>query len=161
MHILSIVGARPNFVKIEPLIREMTRRPAFTSTLVHTGQHYDAAMSERFFRDLEIHPPHFNLEVGSGAHAIQTAHVMERLDPILEEVRPDIVLVVGDVNSTLAASITAVKRAIPVAHVEAGLRSFDRSMPEEICRQRHHLRRSSARWPTRAAPHEASPAGRC
>ena len=134
MHILSIVGARPNFVKIEPLIREMTRRPAFTSTLVHTGQHYDAAMSERFFRDLEIHPPHFNLEVGSGAHAIQTAHVMERLDPILEEVRPDIVLVVGDVNSTLAASITAVKRAIPVAHVEAGLRSFDRSMPEEINR---------------------------
>src|SRR5213593_4832544 len=134
MRIVNIVGARPNFVKIAPLIRAMTRRSAFVPTLVHTGQHYDQAMSEQFFTDLDIRPPDFNLEVGSGSHAVQTAHVMERLDPILEEVRPDIVLVVGDVNSTLAAAITAVKRSIPVAHVEAGLRSFDRSMPEEINR---------------------------
>jgi UDP-N-acetylglucosamine 2-epimerase (non-hydrolysing) len=112
----------------------MTRRPAFVPTLIHTGQHYDQAMSERFFQDLEIRPPDFNLEVGSGSHALQTAQVMQRLDPILDALRPDLVLVVGDVNSTLAAAITAVKRGITVAHVEAGLRSFDRSMPEEINR---------------------------
>jgi len=134
MRIVNIVGARPNFVKIAPLIRAMTRRSAFVPTLVHTGQHYDQAMSEQFFQDLEIRPPDFNLEVGSGSHAVQTAQVMQRLDPILEALRPDLVLVVGDVNSTLAAAITAVKRSIPVAHVEAGLRSFDRSMPEEINR---------------------------
>ncbi len=134
MRIVNIVGARPNFVKMAPLIRAMTRRPAFVPTLVHTGQHYDQAMSEQFFQDLDIRPPDFNLEVGSGSHAVQTAQVMERLDPILEATRPDLVLVVGDVNSTLAAAITAVKRSIPVAHVEAGLRSFDRSMPEEINR---------------------------
>jgi len=134
MRIVNIVGARPNFVKIAPLIRAMTRRPAFVPTLVHTGQHYDQAMSEQFFEDLAIRPADFNLEVGSGSHAVQTAQVMQRLDPILEAVRPDLVLVVGDVNSTLAAAITAVKRSIPVAHVEAGLRSFDRSMPEEINR---------------------------
>jgi UDP-N-acetylglucosamine 2-epimerase (non-hydrolysing) len=134
MRIVNIVGARPNFVKIAPLMRAMTRRPGFVPTLVHTGQHYDASMSEQFFGDLEIRRPDFNLEVGSGSHALQTAQVMQRLDPILEATRPDLVLVVGDVNSTLAAAITAVKRNIPVAHVEAGLRSFDRSMPEEINR---------------------------
>jgi UDP-N-acetylglucosamine 2-epimerase (non-hydrolysing) len=134
MRIVNIVGARPNFVKIAPLIRAMTRRPACVPTLVHTGQHYDTAMSERFFQDLEIRSPDFNLEVGSGSHALQTAQVMQRLDPILDAVRPDLVLVVGDVNSTMAAAITAVKRGIRVAHVEAGLRSFDRSMPEEINR---------------------------
>ena len=134
MRIVNIVGARPNFVKMAPLIHAMTRRPALDPTLVHTGQHYDQAMSEQFFQDLEIPPPDFNLEVGSGTHALQTAQVMQRLDPILESLRPDLVLVVGDVNSTLAAAITAVKRGIPVAHVEAGLRSFDRSMPEEINR---------------------------
>src|SRR5215470_13411895 len=134
MRIVNIVGARPNFVKIAPLIRAMARRPEFVPTLVHTGQHYDQAMSEQFFQDLEICPPDFNLEVGSGSHAVQTAQVMQRLDPILEALRPDLLLVVGDVNSTLAAAITAVKRGIPVAHVEAGLRSFDRSMPEEINR---------------------------
>jgi len=134
MRIVNIVGARPNFVKIAPLIRAMARRRAFVPTLVHTGQHYDQAMSEQFFQDLEIRPPDFNLEVGSGSHAVQTAQVMQRLDPILEALRPDLLLVVGDVNSTLAAAITAVKRGIPVAHVEAGLRSFDRSMPEEINR---------------------------
>jgi len=134
MRIVNIVGARPNFVKIAPLIRAMARRPAFVPTLVHTGQHYDQAMSEQFFQDLEIRPADFNLDVGSGSHAVQTAQVMQRLDPILEAARPDLVLVVGDVNSTLAAAITAVKRGIPVAHVEAGLRSFDRAMPEEINR---------------------------
>src|SRR6266705_1753505 len=134
MRIVNIVGARPNFVKIAPLIRAMARRPAFVPTLVHTGQHYDASMSEQFFTDLEIRRPDFNLEVGSGSHAVQTAQVMQRLDPILEATRPDLVLVVGDVNSTLAATITAVKRGVPVAHVEAGLRSFDRAMPEEINR---------------------------
>jgi UDP-N-acetylglucosamine 2-epimerase (non-hydrolysing) len=134
MRIVNIVGARPNFVKIAPLIRAMARRSAFVPTLVHTGQHYDQAMSEQLFQDLEIRPPDFNLEVGSGSHAVQTAQVMQRLDPILEALRPDLMLVVGDVNSTLAAAITAVKRGIPVAHVEAGLRSFDRSMPEEINR---------------------------
>lgn len=134
MRVVNIVGARPNFVKIAPLIRAMTRRPTFLPTLVHTGQHYDQSMSERFFRDLDIRPPDFNLEVGSGSHAFQTAQVMQRLDPILESLRPDVVLVVGDVNSTLASVITAVKRGIRVAHVEAGLRSFDRSMPEEINR---------------------------
>ena len=134
MRIVNIVGARPNFVKIAPLMRAMTRRPGFVPTLVHTGQHYDASMSEQFFGDLEIRRPDFNLEVGSGSHALQTAQVMQRLDPILDATRPDLVLVVGDVNSTLAAAITAVKRNIPVAHVEAGLRSFDRSMPEEINR---------------------------
>src|SRR5262249_38884892 len=134
MRIVNIVGARPNFVKIAPLIRAMGRRPEFVPTLVHTGQHYDQAMSEQFFQDLDIRPPDFNLEVGSGSHAVQTAQVMQRLDPILEALRPDLLLVVGDVNSTLAAAITAVKRGIPVAHVEAGLRSFDRSMPEEINR---------------------------
>ena len=134
MRVVNIVGARPNFVKIAPLIRAMTRRPAFAPTLIHTGQHYDQAMSERFFQDLEIRPPDFNLQVGSGSHAVQTAQVMQRLDPILEALRPDLVLVVGDVNSTMAAAITAVKRGITVAHVEAGLRSFDRTMPEEINR---------------------------
>ena len=134
MRIVNIVGARPNFVKMAPLIRAMTRRPAFVPILIHTGQHYDQAMSERFFQDLELRPPDFNLEVGSGSHALQTAQVMQRLDPILDALRPDLVLVVGDVNSTLAAAITAVKRGITVGHVEAGLRSFDRSMPEEINR---------------------------
>jgi len=134
MRIVNIVGARPNFVKIAPLVRAMKRRPEFAPTLIHTGQHYDQAMSQQFFQDLEISPPDFNLQVGSGSHALQTAQVMQRLDPILDAVRPDMVLVVGDVNSTMAAAITAVKRGITVAHVEAGLRSFDRSMPEEINR---------------------------
>ncbi len=134
MRIVNIVGARPNFVKIAPLIREMMRLPAFVPILVHTGQHYDKSMSEQFFGDLEIPPPDFNLGVGSGSHAVQTAQVMQRLEPILEAMRPNLVLVVGDVNSTLGAALTAVKLGIPVAHVEAGLRSFDRSMPEEINR---------------------------
>ena len=134
MRIVNIVGARPNFVKIAPLIRAMSAEPALTPILVHTGQHYDGPMSEQFFTDLDIRPPDFNLGVGSGSHAAQTAEVMRSLEPVLDSTRPDLVLVVGDVNSTLAAALTAVKLHIPVAHVEAGLRSFDRSMPEEINR---------------------------
>jgi len=134
VRILSVVGARPNFVKIAPLMREMERRGGFVPLLVHTGQHYDGAMSGQFFADLEMRPPDFNLGVGSGSHAVQTAEVMTKLEPILESTRPELVLVVGDVNSTLAAALTAVKLGIPVAHVEAGLRSFDRTMPEEVNR---------------------------
>src|SRR6266511_5165304 len=134
MRIFNVVGARPNFVKIAPLMREMQRSPLIVPILVHTGQHYDVTMSDRFFTELEIRPPDFNLGVGSGSHAVQTAEVMTRLEPLLEATRPDVVLVVGDVNSTLAAALTAAKLGIPVAHVEAGLRSFDRSMPEEINR---------------------------
>src|SRR5881296_2931337 len=134
MRILNVAGARPNFVKIAPLVREMRRHPTIVPLLVHTGQHYDEVMSGQLFRDLEIPAPDFNLEVGSAFHAAQTAEVMRRLEPILLSTRPDLVLVVGDVNSTLAAALTAVKLGIPVAHVEAGLRSFDRTMPEEINR---------------------------
>lgn len=134
MRVVSVVGARPNFVKIAPLVREMKRHRWIVPTLVHTGQHYDDAMSEQFFRDLEIGVPDVNLGVGSASHAAQTAEVMRRLEPLLIARRPDLMLVVGDVNSTLAAALTAVKLEIPVAHVEAGLRSFDRRMPEEINR---------------------------
>jgi len=134
MKIVNVVGARPNFVKIAPLLRQMRRCSSIAPILVHTGQHYDRTMSEQFFSELEIPSPDFNLGVGSGSHATQTAEVMKRIEPILEGKRPDVVLVVGDVNSTLAAALTAVKLGIPVAHVEAGLRSFDRTMPEEINR---------------------------
>ena len=134
MKIVNVVGARPNFVKIGPLLREMRRHPAITPTLVHTGQHYDEAMSRQFFGDLDLPVPDHDLQVGSGSHAVQTAEVMRRLEPVLTASRPDAVLVVGDVNSTLAAALTAVKLAIPIVHVEAGLRSFDRAMPEEINR---------------------------
>jgi len=134
VRIVNIVGARPNFVKISPLVREMRRHPVITPILVHTGQHYDEAMSQQFFAQLDIPAADHNLEVGSGSHAIQTAEVMRRLEPLLISVRPDVVLVVGDVNSTLGAALTAVKLGIPVVHVEAGLRSFDRTMPEEINR---------------------------
>ncbi|HKZ75365.1 MAG TPA: UDP-N-acetylglucosamine 2-epimerase, partial [Actinomycetota bacterium] len=121
-------------MKMAPLMREMRRYPAITATLVHTGQHYDDRMAGQFFRDLELPHPDISLDVGSGSHAYQTAEVMKRLEPVLAELRPHVVVVVGDVNSTLAGAITAVKLGIPVAHVEAGLRSFDRSMPEDINR---------------------------
>jgi UDP-N-acetylglucosamine 2-epimerase (non-hydrolysing) len=134
MRIVNIVGARPNFMKMAPLLREMRRYPDIVSTLVHTGQHYDDAMAGQFFRDLDLPTPDISLEVGSGSHAVQTAEVMKRLEPVLKEIQPHLVLVVGDVNSTVAAAITAVKMGIAVAHVEAGLRSFDRTMPEEINR---------------------------
>jgi UDP-N-acetylglucosamine 2-epimerase (non-hydrolysing) len=134
MKILVIAGARPNFVKIAPLLHQMNRRTDMTPVLVHTGQHYDQQLSDRFFTDLDIAPPSYNLEVGSGSHAVQTAEVMKRVEPILIREAPDRVVVVGDVNSTVAAAMVAVKIGIPVDHVEAGLRSFDRSMPEEINR---------------------------
>src|SRR5580692_6016516 len=132
--ILNIVGARPNLPKIAPLLREMQRHPEIEPILVHTGQHYDEKLSDVFFRQMGIPEPHVNLEVGSGSHAAQTAEILKRIEPVLVERKPDLVLVVGDVNSTIAVSLAAVKLGIPVAHVEAGLRSFDRTMPEEINR---------------------------
>src|SRR3954452_806954 len=132
---LSVVGTRPNFMKTAPVVAELERRgDEFESVLVHTGQHYDAAMSEIFLEQLGVGEPDHMLGVGSGSHAQQVARVMERLEPVLLDVEPDLVLVPGDVNSTLAASLVAVKLGIPVGHVEAGLRSFDWSMPEEINR---------------------------
>src|ERR1700741_2165209 len=134
LRIINIVGARPNLPKIAPLMREMQRHPEIEPVLVHTGQHYDPALSDIFFRQMGIPTPHVNLEVGSGSHAAQTAEVLKRVEPVLIEHKPDIVIVVGDVNSTIAVSLAAVKLGIRVAHVEAGLRSFDRTMPEEINR---------------------------
>jgi UDP-N-acetylglucosamine 2-epimerase (non-hydrolysing) len=132
--ILSVVGGRPNFVKIAPLLEAMAEAPEIVSRLVHTGQHYDHAMSQAFFEELLIPAPDFFLGVGSGSHAEQTAKVMVAFERVLLEERPDLVLVVGDVNSTLAAALVAAKCRVPVAHVEAGLRSGDRGMPEEINR---------------------------
>lgn len=134
LKIINIVGARPNLPKIAPLMREMQRHPEIQPILVHTGQHYDAGLSDIFFRQMGIPAPHVNLEVGSASHAAQTAEVLKRVEPVLLEHQPDLVLVVGDVNSTIAVSLAAVKLGIAVAHVEAGLRSFDRAMPEEINR---------------------------
>ncbi len=135
MKVLSIVGARPNFMKIDPILRAFDRRPGrFESRLVHSGQHYDDAMSKIFFQELGIRQPDVYLGIGSGSHAEQTAAVMVGVEKLLLQDRPDIVLTVGDVNSTMAATISAAKLQIPVAHVEAGLRSGDRGMPEEINR---------------------------
>lgn len=134
MKVLNVVGARPNFVKIAPLLAEMRNQSGIQPLLVHTGQHYELEMSDSFFRDLDIPPPDVNLGVGSASSAAQTAEMMKRLESVMAEERPDVVVVVGDVNSTLAGALTAVKLGIPVAHVEAGLRSFDRSMQEEINR---------------------------
>lgn len=134
MRVLNIVGARPNFMKMAPIMKAMRKRPSIQAVLVHTGQHYDHGMAGRFFEDLDFPRPDVSLEVGSGSHAMQTAEVMRRLEPLLQREQPDLVVVVGDVNSTMAAALTAVKLKIKVAHVEAGLRSFDRSMPEEINR---------------------------
>jgi UDP-N-acetylglucosamine 2-epimerase (non-hydrolysing) len=134
LKLLLIAGARPNFMKVAPLLWEIEKRDDVDAFLVHTGQHYDERMSQRFFAELDIPAPNANLEVGSGSHAVQTAEVMKRFEPVLLQQKPDVVLVVGDVNSTLACALTAVKLNVPVAHVEAGLRSFDRTMPEEINR---------------------------
>ena len=135
MKVLSIVGARPNFMKIDPILRAFERRPMrFTSRLVHSGQHYDDAMSKVFFEELGIRQPDVYLGVGSGSHGEQTAAVLVGIEKLLIEDRPDLVLTVGDVNSTMAATLAATKLQVPVAHVEAGLRSGDRAMPEEINR---------------------------
>jgi UDP-N-acetylglucosamine 2-epimerase (non-hydrolysing) len=133
--VLSVVGTRPNMMKIAPIAAELGRRGnEFEHVLVHTGQHYDREMSEIFLGELGVGEPDYSLGVGSGSHAQQTAAVMERLEPVLLEAEPDIVLVPGDVNSTAAAALTASKLLVPIGHVEAGLRSFDRTMPEEINR---------------------------
>jgi UDP-N-acetylglucosamine 2-epimerase (non-hydrolysing) len=133
--IIFVVGARPNFVKIAPLLRAIAaQKPSVVSYLVHTGQHYDKNMNDQFFADLHLPAPDVNLNVGSGSHAAQTADIMKRFEPVLDDLKPSCVVVVGDVNSTLACALVAVKKGIRVAHVEAGLRSFDRSMPEEINR---------------------------
>lgn len=134
MKIINICGARPNFMKIAPLMHAYRAEPSIQPLLVHTGQHYDEKMSHLFFEQLEIPRPDINLEVGSGSHAQQTALIMQRFEPIVLEHKPDMVLVVGDVNSTVACALVAVKLGVQVAHVEAGLRSFDRGMPEEINR---------------------------
>jgi UDP-N-acetylglucosamine 2-epimerase (non-hydrolysing) len=135
LKVINVVGARPNFMKVAPIVAAMKRRPAkFFPLVVHTGQHYDASMSDSFFRDLELPEPDTHLGVGSGSHAAQTAAVMERFEPVVLSERPDWVLVVGDVNSTIACALVCVKLGVKVAHVEAGLRSRDRSMPEEINR---------------------------
>src|SRR5215467_14007963 len=134
MKILNVVGARPNFMKIAPIVEEMKKTADLNGVLVHTGQHYDQGMSDVFFRDLGIPVPDVHLGVGSGSHAEQTARIMVEFEKVCLEQKPGMVLVVGDVNSTMACSIVAAKLLIPVAHVEAGLRSFDRAMPEEINR---------------------------
>ena len=133
--VMCVVGARPNFMKMAPILRALAGHdPAIPALLVHTGQHYDQGMSQQLFDDLGLPRADINLEVGSGSHAVQTAEVMKRFEPALDEHRPSCVVVVGDVNSTLACTLVAVKKGVPVAHVEAGLRSWDRRMPEEINR---------------------------
>ncbi len=134
IRVLSVVGTRPNFIKVGALHRAFDRHPEIEGVLVHTGQHYDRAMSEVFFEQLELPEPDYYLGIGGGSHAEQTGRVMMALEPVLRDVAPDVVVVVGDVNSTLASALAAVKLHIPVAHVEAGLRSSDRRMPEEINR---------------------------
>lgn len=135
MGFVYVVGARPNMVKMAPVIAELRRRlPDTRHAIVHTGQHYDRMMSEVFLEELGVPEPDHLLGVGSGTHAVQTARVMERIEPVLEQERPDLLIVPGDINSTLAAALVAVKLGIPIAHVESGLRSFDRTMPEEINR---------------------------
>jgi len=134
MNVLLVAGARPNFMKIAPIIRAMKSHNELAWSLVHTGQHYDFEMSQSFFKDLEIPQPDYFLNVGSGSHAAQTASTMVEFERVCLEAHPDVIVVVGDVNSTLACSIVAKKLGISVAHVEAGLRSFDLDMPEEINR---------------------------
>lgn len=134
MKIMNIVGARPNFVKIAPLVDQMQKTDGVVPFLLHTGQHYDENMSRVFFDQLEIPKPDVDLEVGSGSNAVQVGEIMKRFEPVLIREKPDFVLVVGDVNSTLACSLVASYHRVPVIHVEAGLRSFDRTMPEEINR---------------------------
>lgn len=134
MKVLSVVGTRPNFMKLAPVARALDRRADVQHIIVHTGQHYDAVMSDEFFDDLDIPTPNYALGVGSGTHTETTTAVMSRLEPVLAYEQPDLVLVYGDVNSTVAAALAAAQRGIRVAHVEAGLRSRDRTMPEELNR---------------------------
>jgi UDP-N-acetylglucosamine 2-epimerase (non-hydrolysing) len=132
--VCCVVGTRPNFIKLAALIQEFQSRPRFRARIVHTGQHFSPDMSHTFFEDLELPEPHLNLGAGGGTQTEQTAEVMRRLEPVFAADRPDLLIVVGDVTSTLAATLVAAKMSIPIAHVEAGLRSFDRRMPEEINR---------------------------
>ena len=133
--LLCVVGARPNYMKMAPLVSAFAARAGLPRVvLVHTGQHYDVEMKQRLFSDLALPTPDVDLEVGSGTHAVQTAEIMRRFEPVVDRERPSCVIVVGDVNSTLACSLVASKKGVPVAHVEAGLRSYDRTMPEEINR---------------------------
>ena len=134
LRIMSIVGARPNMMKIAPLLAELRLHEEIEPVLVHTGQHYDYSMSQVFFDQLHLPHPDYNLEVGSGKHYAQTAEIMRKFGELVELDRPDMVLVAGDVNSTVACALVAAKERIPVAHIEAGLRSFDRTMPEELNR---------------------------
>jgi UDP-N-acetylglucosamine 2-epimerase (non-hydrolysing) len=134
MKVMLVAGARPNFMKIAPIYREAARREGVDCRIVHTGQHYDHKMSRTFFDELDLPAPAFNLGAGPGSHAVQTAKIMVAFEEVCRSARPDLVMVVGDVNSTLACSVVAKKLWITVAHVEAGLRSFDLSMPEEINR---------------------------
>lgn len=134
MKVLHVAGARPNFMKVAPVMEALKEKGSISQILLHTGQHYDENMSDIFFRQLGLPAPDLNLEVGSGSHAAQTAEIMTRIEPILIERKPDLVMVYGDVNSTVAAALVSAKLHIPIAHVEAGLRSFDRAMPEEINR---------------------------
>ena len=134
MKVLNVVGARPNFMKIAPIVAEMKKVSDIDAILLHTGQHYDEGMSDVFFRDLGIPEPDIHLGVGSASHAVQTARIMIEFEKICLEQRPDLVVVVGDVNSTMACALVTAKLGIPIAHVEAGLRSFDRGMPEEVNR---------------------------
>jgi UDP-N-acetylglucosamine 2-epimerase (non-hydrolysing) len=131
--LLHVVGARPNFMKVAPLLRAASPHPV-EHVLVHTGQHYDAAMSDNLFRDLGLPAPDVNLGIGSGTHAVQTGRMMAELEPVFDRYAPDWIVVYGDVNSTLAAALVAAKKSLKIAHVEAGVRSFDRSMPEEVNR---------------------------
>lgn len=134
MHILHVVGARPNFMKAAPVLAALDGLSGLRQTLIHTGQHYDSNMSDVFLRQLDMPPPDLNLDVGSGSHAHQTAEIIARFEPVVTDCRPDLVLVYGDVNSTMAAALVCAKLQVRVGHVEAGLRSHDRSMPEEINR---------------------------
>jgi UDP-N-acetylglucosamine 2-epimerase (non-hydrolysing) len=134
MHILHVVGARPNFMKAAPVLAALAGAGGVRQTLIHTGQHYDSNMSDVFLQQLEMPLPDLNLEVGSGSHASQTAEIIARFEPVVTDCRPDLVLVYGDVNSTMAAALVCSKLQVRVGHVEAGLRSRDRSMPEEINR---------------------------
>ena len=134
MHVLHVVGARPNFMKAAPVLTALARVVGLRQTLIHTGQHYDSKMSDVFLRQLDMPPPDLNLEAGSGSHAHQTAEIIARFEPVVTDCRPDLVLLYGDVNSTMAAALVCSKLQVRVGHVEAGLRSRDRSMQEEINR---------------------------